>query len=89
MSNISSAAVGTPAYLAPETLMGRDCRRAVSSKADVYSWAVMASELLNHERPWRQLGMMQIFYQVTITNARPGKAARRGCEGCLTAVGGA
>ncbi len=54
-------ALGTPAYMAPEQLLGG----TVDSRADVYSWGVVLSEMLHGRHPLDQT--------TTITPAAPVK----------------
>lgn len=48
LPSMTTAVVGTPAYMAPERLMGGD----VDSRADVYSLGVMAYEMLAGKKPF-------------------------------------
>jgi serine/threonine-protein kinase len=45
---IDGALVGTPAYMSPEQLRGE----TVDGRADQFSWAVMAYELIAGRKPW-------------------------------------
>ena len=46
----AGGAIGTPAYMAPEQAVGD----AVDHRADLYSWGVLAYELLSGAHPFRQ-----------------------------------
>ncbi len=54
----SQAALGTPAYMAPEQI--RDARRA-DARADVYATGVMLYELLTGQRPFPQRDLIERF----------------------------
>jgi protein kinase-like protein len=48
---VDGALVGTPAYMPPEQLRGE----RVDGRADQFSWAVMAYELIAGKKPWTAL----------------------------------
>jgi serine/threonine-protein kinase len=48
LPTVTTAVMGTPAYMAPERLVGGD----FDSRADVYSLGVMAYEMLTGEKPF-------------------------------------
>ena len=57
----SGSIAGTPVYMAPEQIKGRD----VDARCDQFAWGVMAYELLAGERPWSDNGdMLQLVARV-------------------------
>lgn len=63
---------GTPAYMAPELVLGHRFDPALASSADVYALGVMAYELLVGEQPVRGRGAIETMQaQVHQTPSRP------------------
>lgn len=59
---------GTPVYMAPEQIRGRD----VDARCDQFAWGVMAYELLCGERPWTDTGdVLQLVAKVLTDPAPP------------------
>jgi eukaryotic-like serine/threonine-protein kinase len=57
----SGSIAGTPVYMAPEQIKGRD----VDARCDQFAWGVMAYELLAGERPWPDNGdVLQLVAKV-------------------------
>ena len=55
------AITGTPVYMSPEQIKGRD----VDSRCDQFAWGVMAYELMAGERPWPDNGdVLQLVAKV-------------------------
>ena len=52
--------LGTAAYLAPEQIRGQ----AIDARTDVFSFGVLAYELLAYERPFRAAEISAIFYKI-------------------------
>lgn len=64
--------IGTPVYMAPEVLQ----KEAYSSRADVYSFAVVLAELFTNQMPYTQppyetMNSAQLVYYITEKSARP------------------
>jgi len=62
---LDGTALGTPAYMAPEQINGQK----VDAKADQFSLAVLAYELLAHRSPFSAPNYQALMYQ--IVNAEP------------------
>eukprot|EP00775_Hariotina_reticulata_P006455 gene6455-6684_t len=58
---------GTASYMAPECFIGE----GVNEKIDVYSLAMLLWECVTGDRPWKGHNMMQVAYQVAMSNNRP------------------
>ena len=59
--------VGTPQYAAPEQLRGE----ALDGRADQFSWAVMAYELLAGSAPWRATDSVALLSQILSADPPP------------------
>jgi serine/threonine-protein kinase len=72
-SNLTQAGMtlGTAAYLAPEQIRGQP----VDPRTDVFSYGVLAYELLAYERPFRAAEISAIFYKI-LHETPPSLAAR-------------
>lgn len=68
----SGAITGTPVYMAPEQIKGRD----VDARCDQFAWGVMAYELLAGERPWPDNGDMLQLVAKVLTEPPPPLRAR-------------
>ncbi|MEM7584699.1 MAG: TonB family protein [Acidobacteriota bacterium] len=60
-------AMGTVGYLAPEQLRGED----IDTRADVFSFGVLAYELLSYQRPFRGENFSQVSYQLLYRQPAP------------------
>lgn len=67
--------LGTAAYLAPEQIRGE----RVDQRTDIFSFGVMAYEMLTGERPFQAEAISGVLYQ--ILNAKP-KAVTASWSGC-------
>ncbi len=63
----SGSITGTPVYMSPEQIKGRD----VDARCDQFSWGVMAYELLAGERPWADNGDMLQLVAKVLTDPPP------------------
>ena len=62
------AITGTPVYMSPEQIKGRD----VDARCDQFAWGVMAYELVAGERPWPDNGdVLQLVAKVLTEPAPP------------------
>lgn len=61
------AITGTPVYMAPEQIKGRD----VDARCDQFAWGVMAYELLAGERPWSDNGDVLQLVAKVLTDPPP------------------
>lgn len=66
------AIAGTPVYMAPEQIKGRD----VDARCDQFAWGVMAYELLAGERPWPDNGDVLQLVAKVLTDPPPPLRAR-------------
>ena len=68
-SHLTQAGItlGTAAYLAPEQIRGE----AVDARTDIFSFGILAYELLAHERPFRSAEISAIFYKILNERAAP------------------
>jgi eukaryotic-like serine/threonine-protein kinase len=63
--------IGTPAYMAPEIAFSKDADPAMRSRADVYSLACVAYELLTGQTPFDGVGNMGMLLQHAMREASP------------------
>ncbi|MDB4946847.1 MAG: serine/threonine protein kinase [Labilithrix sp.] len=66
------AITGTPVYMSPEQIKGRD----VDARSDQFAWGVMAYEILVGERPWPDNGDVLALVAKVLTDAPPPLRAR-------------
>jgi serine/threonine-protein kinase len=68
-SHLTQAGItlGTAAYLAPEQIRGEP----VDARTDIFSFGILAYELLAHERPFRSAEISAIFYKILNERAAP------------------
>ena len=74
--------LGTAAYLAPEQIRGE----AVDARTDVYSFGVLAYELLAFERPFAAKEIPTLFYKVLNEPPPPLERLVRDCPPDLLAI---
>jgi eukaryotic-like serine/threonine-protein kinase len=67
--------LGTPAYMAPEQALGDP---ATDHRADIYSWGVVAWELLGGAHPFAARTTSQALIAAHVAEAPPSLSARRG-----------
>ena len=80
----AGTSLGTPAYMAPEQALGDT---SVDQRADLYSWGVVAWELLGGEHPFAGRTTMQAMIAAHVTEAPPSLAARNpGLPPALTRI---
>ena len=77
-------AMGTVGYLAPEQLRGEE----VDTRADVFSYGVLAYELLSYERPFQGENFSQVSYQLLYVDPPPLHEVWPQCPQPLAAVVG-
>ena len=70
----AGAALGTPAYMAPEQALGDP---NTDHRADLYSWGVVAWELLGGGHPFGGRSTMQAMMAAHVTEPAPSLAAKR------------
>lgn len=83
----SGVAIGTPAYMSPESLDGGP----VDGRSDIFSLGLVAWELLVGERPWQSETLYSLIYSQkceptpSLVDRRPDvpDRLRRAIEGCL------
>ena len=68
---LKGAIIGTPAYMAPEQVMGEE----IDARADQFSWGVTSYELLSGELPWGKSLPMALMGAVL--TARPPPISER------------
>lgn len=59
--------LGTTAYVSPEQILGR----AIDARSDVFSYGVLAYELLSFERPFRGASGVEILHQIVSSEPEP------------------
>ena len=59
--------LGTAAYLAPEQIRGE----AVNHRTDIFSYGVLAYELIALERPFKGQQISQVIYEIINTDPKP------------------
>ena len=67
----TGAVLGTPAYMAPEQVMAR----RVGARADQFSLAVLAYQMLTGHRPFEASSATEIMHQILYTEPEPAHAA--------------
>ena len=77
----TNTALGTPAYMAPESLTGRS-----EAASDVFALGVLLHESLAGELPFPGDNAMALMYAITNTPARPLLAARPEAGAALAAL---
>ena len=70
----AGASLGTPAYMAPEQALGDP---ATDHRADIYSWGVVAWELLGGGHPFGGRTTLQAMMAAHVTEPAPPLGARR------------
>ena len=71
---VAGAAIGTPAYMAPEQAVGE----MVDDRTDIYAWGVMAYELLAGEHPFAGHASASGMIAAHLTETPAPLASRRG-----------
>jgi len=66
---LEGAVVGTPLYMAPEQCKGNSARMAVDFKADIYSLAVMAYEMLCGRPPFESDNIFELLRKHLVERA--------------------
>ena len=61
------AITGTPVYMSPEQIKGRD----VDARSDQFAWGVMAYEILSGDRPWPDTGDVLALVAKVLTDPPP------------------
>ena len=61
------AITGTPVYMSPEQIKGRD----VDARSDQFAWGVMAYEIVSGERPWPDTGDVLALVAKVLTDPPP------------------
>jgi eukaryotic-like serine/threonine-protein kinase len=70
----AGTSLGTPAYMAPEQALGDP---ATDHRADIYSWGVVAWELLGGAHPFAERTTMHALIAAHVAEAAPSLSARR------------
>jgi len=74
--------LGTAAYLAPEQIRGEP----IDPRTDIFSFGILAYELLSYERPFSGEVISTVLYQILNTKPKPIGAFWADCPGELTAI---
>ncbi|MGE5234182.1 MAG: serine/threonine protein kinase [Acidobacteriota bacterium] len=74
--------LGTAAYLAPEQIRGEP----IDPRTDIFSFGILAYELLSYERPFSGEVISTVLYQILNTKPKPVSAFWSDCPGELTAI---
>jgi eukaryotic-like serine/threonine-protein kinase len=69
---IAGTLVGTPAYMAPEQVSGD----AIDARTDIYSWGILAYELLGGGHPFKDRNSAQQLMVAHVTESPPALARR-------------
>ena len=76
---MTGAAIGTPAYMAPEQIDGAPA----NARSDIYSLGLVAWEMLTGERPWEGEALFNVIFKqkteqlAAIDSIRPGEVSPR------------
>ena len=70
----AGTSLGTPAYMAPEQALGDP---STDARADIYSWGVVAWELLGGAHPFADKTTMQALIAAHVAESPPSLAAKR------------
>ncbi|MEQ1693681.1 MAG: serine/threonine-protein kinase, partial [Gemmatimonas sp.] len=76
---MTGAAIGTPAYMAPEQIDGAPA----NARSDIYSLGLVAWEMLTGERPWEGEALYNVIFKqktdhlTAIDSLRPGEVPER------------
>jgi serine/threonine-protein kinase len=76
--------LGTAAYLAPEQIRGEP----VNQRTDIFSYGILAYELLTYERPYGGEVISTVLYQILHLTPRPLVALWPDCPADLSAIVG-
>jgi len=79
---LPGTALGTPAYMSPEQVDGRD----LDGRSDVYSLGLLAWEMLTGEAPWSGESLYNIIYKQKHERLRPVTEIRDDVPEALAAV---
>jgi len=83
-SNLTAAGItlGTASYLAPEQVKGGD----VDARTDIFSFGVLAYELITYERPFHEREISTVFYKILNEPAPPVSRVVPDCPAELVAI---
>jgi serine/threonine protein kinase len=81
---VEGAIVGTPAYMAPEQVLGR--RRDLGPATDVYGLGVILYEMLTGKRPFRGNSVIELVQQTIATEPEPVRALQPQAPAALEAI---